>query len=661
MVEATTHCPGLTQEDLAQAVSCSLSLIRKYKTNQRRPSRQIAARIAVALAIPAAQQQQFIDLALFGSTTDPTSFQIPAPPANDHLPAPPGPLIGRALDLAALRIRLPASRLLTLTGPPGVGKTRLAIEAARQYAHDTGQETRMVELAPLAEPQQVLFSVAQSVGVRSRSDEAIVDALALALQTRPLLLLLDNFEHVLDAGPALAQLLARCPDLRVLATSRVALRLRAERRYPVAPLVLPDGTDAQAIDTAPAVALFAERAKAVAHAFQLSAVTRADVRAICMRLDGLPLAIELAAARVDQFAPAALLAQLERRLPTLDGGPRDLPSRQQTLRDAIRWSYDLLKTREQAAFAALSVFVGSFDAEAAAALGVPNLDRLVRASLIQPRHIAKGQSRFVLLETLREFAHEQLSPEQHAALCNVHAQYFAERAGHEDVDLLGEARWLQRIDADVENYRAAINWSLAYESLSSGARIIVALRLYFSTRGLFEVSRPWALLLAERPDTFDLPPALHARVTYAVGFLCSQHIDTGGQALTLLQRASALAGEVGNTTTAVQALIALGMVSRYTGNGATVMATLNRARDLAEVGEEPNMLAQVYAQMGMCLLEWGRYGDAQLAIERVLSYAELAGRELRVVHSRLTWPRLCCVRVSLCKPLHAMLKPGNAL
>ena len=266
-------------------------------------------------------------------------------------------------------------------------------------------------------------------------------------------------------------------------------------------------------------------------------------------------------------------------------------------------------------------------------MGVAKLEPLIHASLLQRRTNAEGQPRFALLETLREFALEQLSPERQAALYQAHATYFAVRAEREQAKQHDQAQWFQQVDADIENYRAAADWSLAHDGGKAGARIIAALRMYFSTRGLLEISNQWATLLHDQPEAFDLQPALHACAAHAIGFLRSQHSDTSGRSLALIQRASRLAVEVGDTTTAVQGLIALGMLARYPGNSANVLAALNRARDLAEAIEEPHLLAQVYVQIGMALLEWGRYNDARLAFERVLEYAWLAGLELRALRS----------------------------
>ena len=435
--------------------------------------------------------------------------------ADRFLPAPLTAFVGRERELAGLRALLARRdvRLLTVTGPGGVGKTRLAIEAARELAGGFAAGARFVPLAPLGSPDLVLPAIARTLGIGESRPGGILRDLTEQLASTELLLVLDNFEHVLAAGPDLVLLLAACPALTLLVTSRAALHVSGEHEFAVPPLPLPveRGTwTFEQIAASDAVRLFVERAEAVQAGFRLTPANAWDAAEICRRLDGLPLAIELAAARVKVFPPRALLARLERRLPLLTGGPRDAPARLRTMRDAIAWSHDLLDADEQRLFRRLAVFVGGFTLDAAIDVAgdgtlpegavVEGISSLVDKSLLLPAASDDaatddlGEPRFSMLETVREFALDELARSgEEDAVRRAHADYFRALAERAEPELRGSGQvaWIARLETELPNLRAVLDWSLAGGDVETGLRLAGALYWFWFLRNHVAEGRTW--------------------------------------------------------------------------------------------------------------------------------------------------------------------------
>jgi predicted ATPase/transcriptional regulator with XRE-family HTH domain len=526
---------GLTQEALAERAGLGVRTLQGLEEGDNLPRRETLLRLAKALGLSTDETADLVDAAksvqLPGAEPQ-LRLVSPAPSVPrqltqrrsvdqhpNNLPHQLTPFIGRAREVAAVAERLvrPDVPLLTLTGLGGVGKTRLALQAAAA-AQANFNADRMafpdgawfVDLAPLTDPEQVPATIAQALGVRDVAGAPIMDVLRDRLRDKYLLVVVDNCEHLLpDVGLALATLLTSAPHVTVLATSREALRISGEHQYPVVPLRLPAPGPCPEVDTlaqTEAVALFLQQAAAAAPDFELTAQNAVAVAEICRRLDGLPLAIELAAARMDVLAPSAVAARLDHRLKLLVDGPRDRQLRQQTLRGTLDWSHGLLSADEQAVFRRLAVFIGGCTRKAAAKvcmLGggrvpdptegyepgqdvLPALESLTRKSLLRRYEHPDGEARFILLETVREYANEWLEESGEAAACRSnHARWCLTLAESEPGNQ-GSAEWAEWIGAlepDAANIRGALLWAAEHRDADLALRLCPALASLWLRRG----------------------------------------------------------------------------------------------------------------------------------------------------------------------------------
>jgi predicted ATPase len=541
--------------------------------------------------------------------TGPRETLVPARLAP--LPLPRSRLIDREQERAQALALLQQEDvgLVTLTGPGGVGKTRLAIQVAADLASQFADGVAFVELSSLTDPRLVELTVARALGVSEADGPSIGERLREYLRPRQLLLLLDNAEQLLSAAPLATRLLSAAPRLTLLVTSREPLRVRDERVVPVLPLALPATSplpDLATLAQVPAVALFVERVREVQPAFALTAANAQAIAEICRRLDGLPLALELAAARSTVLPPEALLARLVHRLPLLTHGARDVPQRQQTLRNTIAWSYDLLDESDKALFRRLSVFAGGFTLEAVQAVCVldaastvssPEADegavleqlaQLLDKSLVQPQQGVGGEPRFTMLETIHEYAQEQLEASGEAATVQErHANYFLRLAEEADPQMFSPERdvWIERLEREDANLRAALAWSKAdRNAIQTGLRLAGALSFYWFLRDSVREGRAWLEGMLERTDDTDRSAA-RGKALYGAGWLDLVEGDYAAASLRAEEGLS-IVRELGDKRGISNAAWLLGLVRMGQRNSAAARPLLEESRTLSkEIGD----------------------------------------------------------------------------
>jgi predicted ATPase/class 3 adenylate cyclase len=600
----------------------------------------------------------------------------------NNLPIQPNPLVGRESEVEEIveRLRGEEVRLLTLTGPGGTGKTRLALQVGADLLEDFDDGVFFVSLANVTDPELVPSTIAGSLGLKERAGQSLEESLEGYLQQKHLLLILDNFEQVLEGATLVGELVGSCPNLKVLVTSRIPLKLYGEQEYPVPPLTLPDPIrlpPLQRLTQYEAVRLFVDRARAVKPDFEVTNENAPAVAEICARLDGLPLAIELAAARTKLLPPQALLSRLSNRLKLLKGGSRNLPARQQTLRATIDWSYDLLTEEEKQLFWRLSVFSGGHTLEAAEDVCDPegNLDALevvgslLEESLLRGEEGPEGESRFVMLETVHEYASEKLEESGKAEeVKRAHAEYFLVLAREADPKLKGpgQLEWLQRLETEHDNMRTALRWALQRGETELALRLGGALWLFWSVRGHYSEGRRWleetldaggrgsiesrAMALAGvgalARDQGELDRAEAASVEglellahktaerseaklyllLSLGLVAVER-EEHGRAAQLFEERLALSREIGHDLGLATSLMSLATVTHKQGDLERATALYEEGIDLFKERGDRHGLAMSLGNLGLVMYSRGDLGRAAELTEQSVSLLRELGAE----------------------------------
>lgn len=617
----------ITREELAERIGCAAITIYKIEADERRPSKQIATLLAEHLNIPAEEQAAFASFA----RAEPGQSAVPwgtpfHPPTN--LPEPPTVLIGRDADVAATRKRLQEARLLTLTGPPGIGKTRLASQVAAEVLDEFANGVFFVALAPISDANLVPTTLASILGVQDGGPQTPLERLKVFLRDKHMLLVLDNFEQILAAAPHIAELLSACPLLKILVTSRASLRIRQERQFPVSPLAIPDLArlpDVESVTHYSAVTLFLERAQAVKPDFALTPENAPTVAAICSRLDGLPLAIELISARVKLLSPAALLERLHGRLMLQSDGLRDIEPRHRTLNAAIDWSYQLLSVEEQTLFRRLGIFVDGWTLDAAEAVCVENLSLNILdglASLLDKNLVKRdGEARFMMLETIREYASEQLtSSGELDNMRGCHAAYFTAFAERRESD---HAHWMNSMEIELDNLRAALAWS------ETTLRLAMALGLFWQQRGHFTEGSCWLTDALKQQEVGILTVAdraLRARAFFWLGTFRAWQGDLNA-AQPSHEESVALFRELGDQAGLVESLQTYGMLFIMRGDHKRASPPLEESLALAHKIRDAASIAQSLLFLGTLDYLQGHVQQAGVLWEESLALRRAEGNQ----------------------------------
>ena len=665
----------LTQGQLAERVGCAVVTLRKIEADERRPSREMAERLASSLGLPAAECGWFIAMALGDQavgatviTSEPASAARPG-----SLPVPLTSIVGRDDDVVAIvaMLRDREMRLLTITGPVGVGKTRVAVEVGHQVQNLYRNGVYLVALAPVRVPEMLMTAIASTLEVRETRDRDLVQSVTDFLSTKELLLILDGFEHLLRAAPIVANLLTTCPGLQVLVTSRAALHLYGENELALPPLPLPETLGTDEAVSSPCVRLFCERARAVQADFHATAATLPAIVAICRRLDGLPLAIELAAASVRLFSPQELLARLENRLVTPEREPSGLPLRLQRLRNAIAWSYSLLTPLQRTLLARLAVFLGGTtlaSAEAVCAspyvaqpvpdgylgtLGLGDIAEGIEALLdhsLLVRQTAAGdrsatgrrccprcptrllreslesEPRFSMLEIIREYALDQLRATGELAVVRQrHAETFVAWVGRASARLEGaeQGLWLAQLEREADNARAALRHLLETHQAELAAQMVCALGAYWLRRGHYSEGRRWVAQLLTQIADVHISASLRAR-TLQVAAMLAAHQGDWEMAQSLLDECLTLFDAAVDRQGMASALQMQATVALDRGNWDAAIDLSSRSLELARQNGDQWAVYRAMTDMGRAQLNRGS-AEAAALFQQAFEIAQRVG------------------------------------
>jgi len=511
---------GLSNREIASELVLTLGTVKWY-------NRQVYSKLGVHSRTQAVAQAK--KAGLFDPTPETPLSQGKI--TGHNLPAQVTSFVGRDREIEEITELLNTTRLLTLTGPGGSGKTRLALQAAAGVMERIEDSIFFVNLAPIRDPQLVPSTIAQVLGIREVAGLQLIETIKIYLLEKQTLLLLDNFEQILDAAPLVGELLSSSPGLNILVTSREALHVYGEQEYPVPPLPVPDLERIEPLDLLSqyeSVQLFQQRAKAVKPGFEITSENAPMIAEICVRLDGLPLAIELAAARSKLLSPEMIRSRLESRLATLTIGSRDVPTRLQTLRGTLDWSYNLLDIGERTLFGRLSVFQGGRTIESVEAVCAPGLsievldglESLLNKNLLFQIEGPVGEPRFFMLETIYEYAGEKLDESGETEdIRRRHAHYFSGLAAQAEPELFaaGQGYWLTRLRCEHDNLRAALAWSLEGADVVLGSQIAGALQEFWYLEGFIAEGLSWTKRAIECAG--DVPPGIRTKVINATGIL----------------------------------------------------------------------------------------------------------------------------------------------
>lgn len=644
----------LTRAGLADRVGCSVGTIQKLEEEERRPSAQIVGRLADIFEIPQDERSTFLRFArgevrsAFTEAEDDLAWDTSLKRHRSNLPTTLNALIGRQKEIAEVRAYLLSAdvRLVTLTGPPGIGKTRLSIDAARSALPDFSDAIYFVALTSVDNPTLIAVTVAQAMGYVGARDISTVDQLKEGIGDQHILMVLDNCEHLIEDIASLASsLLLACSHLKILATSREALRIPGEWVYQLQPLQIPSDDSlmrADNISDFPALTLFAERARAVQSNFQLNSENIKTISTICQQLDGLPLAIELIAARIRFLPPQTLLEQLHAQFLLSADGMRAVPTRQKSLNNAIDWSYRLLSNEEQRFFGYISVFSGGFTLDSAEAIfsrAFPEksiaalITSLLDKSLLQRSIDSDSEPQYTMLTTIREFARQRLQEiDSEAEARDWHLEYFVDLAGQADHELRGphQSEWLKRLHAIRDNLRAALDWAIQTGKAEYALALTRGLWWFWSKRSEFNEGRKWIEQVLNMPNAARFPDLYAKVLTQLAHHTCLQ--IGGKDAKPFIEQAVAIARTAHHRQTLAYALMVSGIILTYEENFSAARSTLEESLTLFQEMQDAWGIAVTIMTLGFSAYKRGDQAAAlELATQALARFRELGDQYFQSV------------------------------